>query len=54
MLNKLDEIANALGWEIIKYDGWYEVVQQDGPRGFICGNLNDVTSCLVEIINERV
>ena len=54
MLNKLDVIANALGWEIIKYNGWYELDQQDGLRGFYCENLNDVTSYLVKIINERV
>jgi len=52
MFNKLDVIANALGWEIIKYNGWYELDQQDGSRGFYCENLNDVTSNLVKIINE--
>jgi len=52
MFNKLDVIANALGWEIIKYNGWYELDQQDGSRSFCCENLNDVTLNLVNIINE--
>ena len=53
MLNKLDVIANALGWEIIKYNGWYELDKQDGSRGFYCENLNDVTLFLVKIIEIR-
>ena len=51
-MKNLEVIANALGWEIVPYRGWYDLDKINGSRSFYCDTLNDVALMLAKIIKE--
>ena len=50
----LDKIADAIGYEIIAYNGWYELDKLNGNTGYICNTLMDVAEQLAELIERDV
>jgi hypothetical protein len=51
-MKNLDIIAEALGWEIRAYRGFYDLDKKDGTRSIYCETLADVTSQLARIIKK--
>ena len=52
-MKNLEIIANALGFQIIAYRGFYELDKIDGSQGFHCNTLEDVAAKIALLIERK-